>query len=132
MHHLFLILVIWGATCGISHTALPDGILMNLKSDQPGLYDFLDKSFELSVDSNAAKPTKMTLIDPADPAKGMRYQKHLLGQRKGKPNECFSIILNFIEFGYDKSGKPAFPPKSVRNIPHIESATISEATLKKH
>ena len=105
---------------------------MNLQSDQPGLYDFLHKSFELSVDSNAPKSTKMTLVDPADPAKGMRYQTHILGQRKGKPGESFNIVLNFIEFGYDKSGKPAFPPKSVRNIPHIESVTISEATLKNH
>lgn len=107
-------------------------MLLNLISDQPALYDFLNKSFDFSPDPNAPKETKAAIVGQSDPAKGMRYQVYLQAQRKSDAaNTFFDITLNYIEVGYDKAGKPAFPPASVRAIPRIESVTIAQSETKK-
>jgi len=112
--------------------ASTEEILLNLSSDQPALYDFLNKSFVFTADPKASKEIKTTIVDPNDPAKGIRYQVHLNAQRKGDDdtNILFEITLNYIEIGYDKRGEPAFPPQSVRSVPRIESVTIAQSKEK--
>ena len=87
-------------------------------------------NFDFSPDPEAPDSYRAILVDPDNPAKGMRYQMPLLATSKTNPNVLFKAILNFIEFSYDKEGNPAFPPKSVRSDPHIESIALSEQKTK--
>jgi hypothetical protein len=132
MRQTFLITTFLVSFCAGGCPASTQEMLLNLISDQPALYDFLNKSFDFSPDPNAPKETKAAIVGQSDPAKGMRYQVYLQAQRKSDAaNTFFDITLNYIEVGYDKAGKPAFPPASVRAIPRIESVTIAQSETKK-
>jgi len=131
MRRQLLVTAIFFVSCIACYPASTREILLNLDSDQPALYEFLNKSFEFLPDPNAPKETKMSIVDQVDPAKGMRYQVYLRARRKGDADKIlFDITLNYIEVGYNKTGKPAFPPDSVRAIPRIESVTIAQSPTK--
>ena len=131
MPHQLLITLLCLLSYSACYSASTRDYFLNLQADQPALYDLLDNGFDFMPDSSAKKETKMIIVDKADPAQGMRYQIHILALRKGDDKKTlFDIILNYIEVGYNKAGKPAFPPDSVRSIPRIESVTISQHARK--